>query len=103
MKLQGISEEKMNSIIKEASGEDMLENAIFAGIRMALEETERLEGILRRREGCASVRGHTFILHGDSGMIETEIGGGGSRMKWRGGGDCENCDAHLGVTYKEKM
>lgn len=103
MKLPGISEKKMKEIIAEASGEDMLEDAILAGIKMALAETERLESILRRREGCANVGGHTFILHGDSGMIETEIGGGAQRMKWRGSGDCENCDAHLGVSYKEKM
>lgn len=103
MKLPSISKEKLSEIITEASQEDMMENAIFAGIRMALAETERLEGILRRREGCASVGGHTFILHGDSGMIKTEFGSGDTRMKWRGSGDCENCDAHLGVTYKEKM
>lgn len=103
MKLPRISEEKMKEIIKQASHEDMLETAIASGIQMALAETARLEGILRRREGCAAVQGHVFVLYGDSGMMETEIGGGVARMKWRGSGDCENCDAHLGVSYKEKI
>lgn len=103
MRSPEISDRKMDEIIKEASREDTLENAISAGIKMALEEKERLEAVLRRREGCFHADGHVFILNGDSGMIETEIGGGAARMKWRGSGDCENCDAHLGVTYMEVL
>lgn len=101
MTLPGISEQKMQEIIKASCREDTLESAVIHGIQLALAETERLEGVLRRREGC--VQGHVFLLHGDSGMVEAEMGGGSTRMKWRGSGDCENCDAHLGVTYKEKM
>lgn len=104
MMLPRISDEKMKEIIRDASQEDALEDAIIQGIRLALSETTRLEGVLRRREGCASEGGHVFVMRGDNGMVETEIGpGAATRMKWRGSGECENCDAHLGVIYKEKM
>lgn len=98
-----LTHEELERLVKKAAladGSGSLEEALLDFGHLVQLELERRENIMNRRMGCVSMKGHVFAVSGD-GVKEMEYSSGNVLIKWDGQGQCTNCDATLGVTYKE--
>lgn len=98
-----LSHEELAELLRAFKNTGGWESDMLAFGSQVQDAIERRETIIRRREACHMSGGHSFVLTGDSGFGEIQYGSGGeTRIKWTGFGTCENCDARLGVTYREQ-
>lgn len=65
-------------------------------------ETHRRTAIENTRMGCLMNGGHSFTIHGEFGDI-TCSGGEMTIDQFRATGQCQNCDAVLGISYREDL
>lgn len=86
-----------------ADGSRSLEEALLDFGHLVQLELERRENIMNRRMGCVNMKGHVFALCDGDGVKEMEYSPGNVLIKWDGLGQCTNCDATLGVTYRENV
>lgn len=100
-----VPEEKMRQMLKTfAAGEDDLAEDLIRFADRVQHELVRRNDLLTRRNTCSMRGQHRFRLKGNAGFGQIEYDGSDlTTVGWKGTGECDTCDAVLGVSYTEDL